>query len=269
MRIQPSKVKKNLRTKFLARTVLYFRKLPSTNETAKQLAAIGTKEGTVVIAEIQTHGRGRLKRKWISPNGGIWLSIILRPKTETKHAPKLTLMVSVAVAKTINKLFLLKTEIKWPNDVLINHKKVCGILTEATTKDKKLDFVVVGIGINADFNLSALPAHIRKSSTTLKEELKKEIDRETLLCKLLEEVELYYNLFTKGKFDKILKEWRTLASFLGSHVVVTDEEKIEGWATDIDEDGALHVKLKDQTTRKMTSGDLTIIGSSRRFFRKS
>lgn len=258
--IHLSKIKDGLGTKIFGHPILCFRELPSTNDIAKELAVRGAREGTVIVAETQTKGRGRLRRKWISPPGGLWLSIILRPKIEPKHAPKLTLLVSVAVAKTIAKLFPLKTEIKWPNDVLINHKKVCGILTEAKTEGEALDFVIVGIGINANFGVNALPTYLRDSSTTFKEELQKEIDREILLRSLLEETEYYYGMFKERKFDTILKEWRKLARFLGSYVeIVSGKEKIEGLAADIDRDGALLVKLKDQTTRKVSSGDITII----------
>jgi len=258
--IIPSRVKEGLQTKIFGHPLLYFRELASTNDIAKELAMRGAKEGTVVVAETQTRGRGRLKRRWISPEGGLWLSIILRPKTEPKHALKLTLMSSVAVAKTISKLFQLGAEIKWPNDVLINHKKVCGILIEAKTKGEDLDFAVVGIGINANFRVNALPSSLRDFSTTLKEELKREIEREALLRALLEETEAYYNMFSEGKFETILKEWRSSASFIGSYVqIVSHQERIEGWAADIDADGALMVKLKDQTMRKVASGDLTIL----------
>jgi len=168
-------------------------------------------------------------------------------------------MMSVAVAKTINKLFDLKAEIKWPNDVLIKGKKVCGILTETHTKGESLNFAVVGVGINANFSLKDFPADLRGASTTLKEELKNEIDCERFLRSLLEETEYYYNMFNQGKFKAILTEWKHLSKFLGSYVEVTSfEEKVEGWATDIDENGALIIQLKDQTTRKIFSGDVTI-----------
>lgn len=256
--IRLSKVKYCLQTRILGHPFLYFRELNSTSDMAKELAIRGAGEGTVIIAETQTKGRGRLKREWLSPAGGLWLSIILRPKIEPKHASKLTLMVSVAVAKTIIELFRLKTEIKWPNDVLIKGKKVCGILTEAKTSGKTLDFVVVGIGINANFRVNALPSSLQNSSTTLRENLKKDVDGEKLLRGLLEQIESYYHLFTNGKFSTILNEWRSLASFLGSHVEVTNHGgKTEGKAIDVDEDGALIVKLKDQSICRMISGDLT------------
>jgi len=258
--ICPSRVKDCLQTQILGHPLLYFRELNSTNDMAKELAIRGAREGTVINAETQTQGRGRLERKWLSPPGGLWVSVILRPRTGPKHAPKLTLMVSVAMARTIIKLFQLKAEIKWPNDVLVERKKVCGILAEAKIERGILDFVVVGIGINASFNVNALPPFLRDSSTTLKDELNGEVEGESLLCTLLQEIESYYHLFTNGEFGTILNEWRGFASFLGSCVeVIIHGERIEGKAVDIDENGALMVKLKDQTVRRLTSGDLTLL----------
>jgi len=226
---------------------------------AKELAMKGAREGTVIVAEVQTRGRGRLSREWISPKGGLWFSIIMRPRVSPRDAPKLTLMISVAVAKTLNKLFDLGAEIKWPNDVLVKGKKVCGILTETSTEGDSLNFAVVGVGLNANFSLHDFPADLRDSSTTIREELKREIEREALLRSLLEETEHYYNMFTQGEFHAILAEWKRLSKFLGSYVEVKSfDEKFEGWATDIDRSGALIIKLRDKTTRKIISGDVTI-----------
>jgi len=260
-RIEPSKVREGLRSKIVGYPILYFRKLPSTNDVAKELALQGINEGAVVVAETQTKGRGRLERKWISPEGGLWLSIVFRPKTTPKYAPMLTLLSSVAVAKTISKEFRLRTEIKWPNDVLVNMKKISGILTESRTTGEIVDFIVVGIGVNANFDIDALPAHLKYSSTTLKEELGREIEREILLRRLLELTESYYKFFQEGQFGHILGDWRGLACFLGSRVEVEgDREKIEGQAVDIDADGALVLTLRDGTTRRVLSGDLRILG---------
>jgi len=261
-RIQPSKVKENLRTKILGRAILYFWELTSTNDVAKELAVKGVKEGTIVVAETQTMGKGRFEREWRSPQGGLWLSVILKPNVQPKHASRLTLLASVAVAKTLNRLYGLKTEIKWPNDVLIDHKKVCGILTEGQIKGKTLSFAILGIGINANFNIEALSPHLRETATTLREALGKEIERETLLCELLSEIESSYELFQRGTFEAVLNDWRRLASFLGSYVKIQrDKERIEGWAVDIDEDGALIVRLKDKTSLRVTSGDVIKIVS--------
>lgn len=255
----PQKVKAGLQTKIIGQTIHFFRELTSTNDVAKELATKGTKEGTVIVAGTQTRGRGRLERGWISPKGGLWFSIILRPRVSPRDAPKLTLMMSVTVAKTVNKLFDLEAEIKWPNDVLISGKKVCGILTETSTVGDVFNFAVVGVGVNANLSLRDFPTSLRGSSTTLREELKREIDCEALLRSLLEETEHYYNMFTQDKLNTILTEWKHLSKFLGSHVEVTSlDEKIEGWATDLDENGALIIRLRDQTTRKILSGDVTI-----------
>jgi len=256
-RIQPPKVRESLRTRFLGHPVLYFRTLTSTNDLAKALAMRGVNEGTVVVAETQTAGKGRFKREWASPEDGLWFSIILRPNVLPRQAPRVTLMTSAAVAKTINRLYGLKSEIKWPNDVLINQKKVCGIVTESQTIGKMLRFAILGIGINADFNIAAFPTHLKKAATTLRKELGRKIEREILLCEVLAEIEFQYGLLQRGRFDIILDDWRRLASILGSYVEIdSDARRIQGWAIDIDDDGALIVRLKDKTLLRVISGDV-------------
>lgn len=257
--IQPRRVKEGLQTDFIGQEIHHFTEVTSTNDVAKKLAARGADEGTVVISEVQTLGRGRLGREWASPKGGIWFSIILRPEVHPKDASKLTFVASVAVARVIREMFDLEAEIKWPNDVLIGGKKVCGILTETSTKDDVVDFVVVGVGINANVSLESFPQNLRKSLTTLKEELKEEIKQEEFLRALLEELERYYKMFLRKKFDLILEEWKNLAGFLGQHVkVLSFDEKISGWAVDVDQSGALIIKLRNGTVKKVMSGDVTI-----------
>jgi len=264
-RISPSEVRECLHTRILGQAALYFRTLTSTNDIAKQLAAIGTKEGTIVVAEIQSNGKGRLGRKWVSPEGGLWFSVIFRPKVRPKHALKLTLLGSVAVVKTVNRLYGLRAEIKWPNDVLINQKKVCGILTESEIQGKNMNFAVLGFGINANLDLNAFPQHLRDSATTLKAQLRKRISREILLCRLLENVETCYDLFKNRKFETILDDWRRLSGFLGSYIEILDgQRKVEGRALDLDGDGALIVRLKDQNIHKVISGDVAKIVQAKR-----
>jgi len=251
--------KKGLETQTLGQTAHFFRELPSTNDMAKELACIGAREGTVIVAETQTRGKGRLGREWISPVGGLWFSVILRPRVSPEHSPKLTLLAAVTVAKTLAALYHLRVQVKWPNDVLIDGKKVCGILTEASTKDKRLNFVVVGFGINVDFPLGKLPAYLHDSTTTLRKELDKDVNIETVFHSVLEQLEHYYLIFKEGNFETVLAEWRRFAKFLGSYVyVISINEKIEGWAIDVDNYGALIIKLKDQTIRKIVAGDVTL-----------
>jgi biotin-[acetyl-CoA-carboxylase] ligase BirA-like protein len=257
--MQPKRTKEGLQTDFIGQEIHHFNAVTSTNDVAKKLAAKGAKEGAVVVSERQTLGRGRLGREWASPQGGMWFSMVLRPKVAPKNASKLTFVAAVAVARVIRRIFNLGAEIKWPNDILIGGKKVCGILTETSTKGNALDFVVVGIGVNANVSLDSFPEELRDSVTSFKEELLEEINREEFLRALLEELERYYVMFTRKKFVLILEEWRNLASFLGQYVeVLSFDEEIRGRAVDVDRDGALMIKLRDGTVKKVMSGDVTI-----------
>ena len=149
--LSPSKIKNKLATRYIGQTICYFPQLSSTNNIAKRKVQKGksrTPEGTLIIAEKQLGGKGRSGKVWLSPVGGIWLSIVLYPKTVSTHVPLITIMTAVAVARTLNKLFPIKVQIKWPNDILIEKRKVCGILTETGTEEKNLKWVIVGIGIS-------------------------------------------------------------------------------------------------------------------------
>jgi len=257
--IQIEKIMSLLETDYVGREIHYFEKLSSTNTVAKEEAKKGAKEGTTIIAEIQTQGRGRLKRLWVSPKGGVWLSLILKPEIEVEDAMKITLTTAVTVAKTLRSLYGLNAEIKWPNDVLIGNRKVCGILTEASLNRKTAYSIVVGIGINANFTMKSLPGDLQRTATTLMEVLKKSVDLEKLICALLKEFENYYELLKKRKFEKLLKEWRGLAGFLGKKVEVTSfKERWAGKAIDIDENGVLIVELENGERKKVPSGDVTV-----------
>ncbi len=256
-KIVPKRIQNGLRTHFIGKRIHHFAEVTSTNDTAKQLVAKGAEEGTVVIAETQTRGRGRFDREWMSPEGGIWFSTILRPKVSPEDALKLTLTAAVAVARSIREMLKLSAEIKWPNDILIGGKKVCGILTEMSTRGKVADYVVLGVGINANVDVDSFPESLRNSVTSLKEEVNREIVRERFLQALLEHLEQYYEMFTRRKFAGILEEWKSLAGFLGSHVeVVSHDEKITGEAFGVDGSGALLIKTKNGTIRRVTSGDV-------------
>lgn len=249
-----------LETEYIGRETHYFQKLSSTNTVAKEQAEKGWKEGTVIIAEAQEQGRGRLNRLWLSPKGGVWLSIILRPKIAAEEAPKITLITSVAVARTLHRLYGLKAEIKWPNDVLIGSKKVCGILTEASTSGKNVSVIVIGIGINANFTLEALPDTLRNAATTLKEVLRKNVDREKLICALLKEFEECYELFRERKFKALLEEWRERTALLGKKIeVINLGENWVGTPIDIDESGALIVEVEDGERKRVLSGDVKVM----------
>ena len=248
------KLRKKLKTTWLGRNLYHFMKTDSTNNVAKALAEQGAQEGTIIIAETQTYGRGRLGRKWESPKGGVWLSIILKPKLKMREIVKINLLTAVAVAKTIREEFKLNAEVKWPNDVLIDQRKVCGILEGDEAK-----YVILGIGINANFELAALPENLRATATSLKDILGKEVDREKFICNLLKNFEIYYEKFKEGKTDLILNDWRKLSCILDRNVQISDyEKKFEGMAIDIDKDGYLIVKLNNGILKKILSADVTL-----------
>ena len=226
----------------------HFHQVGSTMDVARELARKGAAEGTVVVAERQTRGRGRLNRQWHSPPGGIYLTIILRPKITPVYAPRLSLMASVAVANTIRELFGLDARLKWPNDVLIGGKKVCGILAEMDAGTDTVNFVNLGLGVNANSTISQF-----ESATSLRDELGKSISRKEFLASLLEEISRQYALLTE---PELLERWRSLSATLNRRVkVTTQSEVIEGQAVDIEDTGALLVRDCDGMVRAVLAGD--------------
>jgi len=259
-KIKVGQLQDDLRTKHLGRSILFSREVGSTNEWAKELAMYGAQEGTVVIAETQTRGRGRLGREWISPNGGLWFSLILRPKLRPAEATKLTFVAGLAVAKVLHEMFGLIVETKWPNDVLVNRKKICGILTEMNTTGETVNFVVVGVGVNANFDVEKIfPEELTRVTTSLENELRRKVRLEKLFTGLLETIEKLYELYTRKGFNPILEEWKGCAGFLGRRVKVTSPtEKLSGLALNVDHDGALVIRLKDERIRRVFVGDVSL-----------
>jgi BirA family biotin operon repressor/biotin-[acetyl-CoA-carboxylase] ligase len=252
----PTKLKKELTTTYIGKEIHYFREVDSTNEVAKKLAMSGAPEGTVVIAESQRRGRGRRGKKWISPLGGAWMSIILRPNTPPLNAPQLTFTAGVAAAKTMKEEYGLEVGIKWPNDILIENKKVCGILTEISTEIDVIDYIITGIGIDANIDLNSLPPELRDTTTSIKSELSQDISRMKLVRKFLENFEGMYNKFNQGNFRDILNMWRKYSKTIGSKVEIRKgTEIIKGEAVGVNSEGALILELKDGTLRKIISGE--------------
>lgn len=249
-----------MRTKRFGRIILFSHKVDSTNKWAKELAGYDACEGTVVIAETQTKGHGRLGRRWASPTGGLWFSLILRPKLRSGEAVKLTFVAGLAVAKVLREMFSLKAETKWPNDVLVNGRKICGILSEMNTTGEAVNFVVVGIGVNVNFNVEKVfPEQLRKTATSLEKELGRKVQLEKLFRALLEGLEDLYELFIKEGFNPVLEEWKNYAGFLGRHVEVTSStKKMCGLALDVDLEGALVLRFEDGTTKHVFVGDVSL-----------
>ncbi len=243
---------------FLGNTIYYSTTIDSTNEQSKRLAGEGAPHGTLVLAEEQRKGKGRIGRSWISPkSGGIWLSIILRPDMAPYEAPKLTILSAVAVAEAIRKKTGLAALIKWPNDILINGKKVCGILTEMNSEIDVINHVIIGVGINV--NNHSFPDDLKQKAASLRQIKGENIDRIDILAGFLENFEILYQTAVNYGFEGIFQKWRSLCCNLGKHVnIIGRTESFSGVALDINNDGALLVRTEDEKIVQVISGDISL-----------
>ncbi len=258
-KLTKQRIKAGLQTKIIAREIRYYPTIASTNQEARTLAEADEPEGTLVISETQGSGRGRRGRAWVSPKGGLWLTLILRPGIPSNYAPIITLLTGVVVAKTIRETTKLDANVKWPNDVRINGKKVCGILTEISTEPVIIRYILLGLGINVNIAKIKFPSELQNSVTSLQEELKHEVDRINFLQQLLLEFEKEYLMFSKTpemRITKILKNWRQYSDTLGQNVKIeTISGEITGLAADISNDGALIVVTEQGEEHKIVAGD--------------
>jgi BirA family biotin operon repressor/biotin-[acetyl-CoA-carboxylase] ligase len=256
----PQEIQRKLSTNYIGKKIYYFPELKSTNIMAKEKTlhrAEGIDEGTLIIAERQSAGKGRLGREWFSPAGGIWLSVILYPQLLPSYISRITLMTAVAVVKAIKLCTQIESQIKWPNDILINEKKVCGILTEMSAELDMINWVVVGIGINANIDHQDFPEDIKENTISLKETSGKEISRVKLVQTFLQEFEKYYKILKRREFFSILKEWKLYSYTLGRKIRVDIGGKIiTGEAVDINEEGALILKKGDGELVEIISGTI-------------
>ena len=243
-----------LTTRFVGRNLLYYSTVSSTMDVAKKAAAEGAVEGTIIVAEEQTKGKARLGRFWISPPGVIAVSFILRP--EMSHMLRLAIVSSLATSRGIEKATGLKTAIKWPNDVLINGKKVSGILTENALRGQSVDWSVIGIGINANFDPRAYP-EIADIATSLSAELGGEVSELKVLLELLNEMEQLY-LALRGD-EPIHEEWQERLETLGKMVQVTSGKQVdEGYADSVDSEGSLLLRRSDGSLTRIVAGEVTL-----------
>jgi len=248
---------------FGKRDIQYFRHTDSTNNRAKLFASEGAPEGTLVVAEEQTRGRGRRGRTWFSPPGeGIYASIILRPSISPNEAPKLTLMASVAAAETLLSMTSLAINIKWPNDIIINGRKIAGILTEISTEMERIDYVVIGVGINVNTPRKSLPPDIEDTATSVLMETGNLFPRISLLRAYLEWLEIYYTTFMTRGFEPVMKRWKHLAGIIGRQISVDLIDRVRtGEVIDVDKDGFLILREHDGTLERIISGDVTLINT--------
>lgn len=258
----PEEIRNGLKTSFIGQNVIHFDSIGSTNVEAKRLAGEGAPDGTVVVAEEQGSGRGRLDRSFFSPRGGIWFSVILRPHFLPQEAPKCTLMAAVSVAKAM-KAFSFNIGIKWPNDILYEGKKLTGILTEMHAEMDRINYIVIGIGINVNIPLSEFPAELRETATSLQLIKGTDVPRLEFLRNVLENMEALYKTAAAHGFSTIMDEWRHCSATLGQEVRVIGvgrDEQFTGKAVDIDEDGALLIDT-EHGQKRVVAGDVSIRSS--------
>ncbi|QHQ59872.1 biotin--[acetyl-CoA-carboxylase] ligase [Anaerocolumna sedimenticola] len=247
--LDASFIEEQITTKCIGKKVVYFNEVDSTNVIAKQLGKTPGYHGTLVLAEQQNAGRGRLGRKWSTSKGdGIWMTLILQPQIRIEHASMLTLVTALAVNQGIRKVTGLNSFIKWPNDIVMNGKKVCGILTEMSTINEKLECIVIGIGINA--NRDSFPDELKNTATSLKLESKKEIDRVSLIASVMKYFEMYYEMFKKEEnLKEHVKDYNEMLINRNRQVkIVGNDSEYIGLALGINETGALLVQT-DETIR--------------------
>ena len=248
-----------IHTKWAGKTVHFARETDSTNLWIKRLAKEGASEGTLALAEFQSAGRGRLGRSWEVPEGtSVMMSILLRPKFEPQYAPTLTLVMGMAVAKAVKNLGF-DVSIKWPNDVVVSHKKICGILTEMGVRAGKIDYAVIGVGINV--NIKEFPEEMADKATSLYLESGKEFDRSQIPGLVMEAFEKYYEKFAATcDLSGLKEEYESILANYNQPVRVLAKEPYEGVARGITDGGELLVEKTDGTIVAVSAGEVSVRG---------
>jgi BirA family biotin operon repressor/biotin-[acetyl-CoA-carboxylase] ligase len=246
---------------FIGHKIHFYPDIDSTNTEAFNLAAAGAPEGTVVIADSQTKGRGRMQRVWHSPSGSnIYTSLILRPNLKPDRVPQISILAGVAVAEIMDNFCPGMVNLKWPNDVLLNGKKVCGILAQMKTSASRVDFIILGIGINININYNRLPQDIKNSATSLAIETDRKISRQELIIDLYENLAKWYKKLIADGFSTVKEKWLSMAPMIGKRVQITSgDEVISGKALGIDEQGSLLLLTAEGRKIKISAGDATIL----------
>ena len=252
------KVQEQLTARRLGAKFHYFAEINSTNTRARELAERGAAQGEVVIGEAQIQGRGRLGRHWESPAFvNLYLSIILRPKLAPKHAPQITLMAAVALVETFAPLIAQAPIIKWPNDILVNGKKLAGVLTEAACSADVIEYVILGIGINVNYRVDSMPLEIRSRATSVADLTGSNVARESVLARLIQALDRCYGELEESGFDALRRRWEAHFGWRGRRVKVQHLDQVfTGRARGIERDGALVLEDDHGVLHSIYAGDV-------------
>jgi BirA family biotin operon repressor/biotin-[acetyl-CoA-carboxylase] ligase len=259
-KISTNEIQLGLKTNFMGRHIHFEQIVSSTQKIAQSLANDGCPEGMIVVADEQTDGRGRMARAWYSPSGtGIWMSMIIRPNIPVNQTPQLTLLTAVAIVQAIEELTPLRPTIKWPNDIMLNGKKIVGILTELQAEADKVHSVIIGTGINVNQTIEHFPEELRNIATSIKIETGTNLERAQLIQMILLKFEGLYSLYLTKGFKAIKLLWEGYAISLNKMIVArTLHGSIEGKAIGINDDGVLLIETADRSIERIYSADIEI-----------
>ncbi len=258
--LSEDKIKSVIKTELFAKKVYAFWSVGSTNAFAYSRAAQGEAEGALVIAEQQSKGRGRKSRTWDSSfNKGLWFSLILRPELPAASAGLVPYLAGVSVAEAVEDFVGLNPDVKWPNDLLLNGRKFCGILSEVEFENNKIKFIVLGIGINVNHKQDEFPVEFREQATSLRIESDSQHDRADFLAEVLLRLENNYSDLKQNGFKAIIDRWKKRCPLLGKKVIlVQDDEKYQGIFEDLNDEGCLMLRTQDGKLQKIVAGDIKI-----------
>jgi BirA family biotin operon repressor/biotin-[acetyl-CoA-carboxylase] ligase len=262
--IDIEKIKKNQKSSLFGAYAYYFPEIDSTNSYAHRLAQEGAPEGTVVLSDFQTEGKGRLNRVWeSSKDANILMSIVLRPRLEIERAVKITLATSEILIssfeKYLNKFKIenMKFSVKWPNDILANGKKIAGILTESSLREKDIIYVIVGVGVNVNHDLSSLSDDVRLNATSLFAETGKVFDRESLIAEIITEFERKYFNLERTNYDQVMLDWKNRCDHIGKEIIIETHVGTEkGHFVDVTEKGILLKLAGPEGEKELVAGTI-------------
>ncbi|MDC0063432.1 biotin--[acetyl-CoA-carboxylase] ligase [Candidatus Nitrosopelagicus sp.] len=261
-KLLPWEITTDLKTRVIGKRVHYFEEIDSTQSFAQQIASDKKEDGAIIIAEKQTAGKGRLDRKWTSPKGGITFSIIIHPKFDVSSSTLVPILSAVALSKSIKSVLGIETEVKWPNDITMNGKKVAGILVDASFQANSIDYLILGVGINFDIDAKKLEKKLSKTPNFYGiNSLRGKNDKtppKLLLKEFLLQLEKNLLQLDNGKKSQIVKEWTKKAAGIGKKITInTSDGKISGISHGIDNDGALKLKTR-KGIKKIIAGDVVL-----------